>query len=291
MKSTPSSRPCVRLCAAIAAILAAVGAIFGSLMLFLNYDAGVGYFKSNAVTVIFTLFYVGGVIWLLLSAIIAKQDRSSETPTNGKLNGVFDLIAAATAIATSVVWALLYFVGSRSNAISIVTVICGILSALYFASHFFRARRSAPSASVAALLGFATVLWLISIVAYMHFDNFVTMNSPIKTLLVFGLAAAMFATLADVRRLIGRHIPRYSLSAHSITLFCGCASSIPVILYGIISPISDPHYTAAALTVLGLSALSGARLYTIAHGACSISSDTRTEPTADIQEERTEQCE
>lgn len=282
---------CARLCAAIAAILAAVGAIFGSLMLLVNYDAGVGYFKSNALTVIFTLFYVGGVIWLLLSAFIVKKDGLNTTPASDKPNGVFELIAAATVLAVSVIWGILYFVNGQSDTVAVATVACGILSAFYFASFFFRARKAVPTANVVALLGFATVLWLISIVAYMYFDNFVTMNSPIKTLLVFGLAAEMFATLADVRHLIGRQLPRYSLGAHSIALFCGCASSIPVIIYGIISPLADPHYTAAAFAVLGLSALSGVRLYTIARGECSDSPDAFPEPTVDIQEETTEQCE
>lgn len=266
MKNILSRRFDAGAVAVTAAIAALLGAIFGALMMLLNFDSGIDYFKPNALTVIFIIFCVGVILWLVLAARVTRTDKLTFDPcAERRAEGVLSIISAVVALAIGVILFVVYF--KERGTVTLLGAVFAVLAAFYYLSLFTKERRLTPSKNILALSGFATVLWYILLVVYMYLDVFVTMNSPVKTLLIFALVAAMLATLSDVRYVIGRGLPRYSLAVNGINLFLGCTAFVSTLACHIVSPISDVHYLLAALASLSAAAVSGVRLYSVAHGA------------------------
>lgn len=257
---------CARISARVAAVLAAVGAVFGSLMMFLNFDVEIGYFKSNVLTVIFTLFCILGLAALLLLAFLTdKSTVSQRLSAVGKPEKLSYAAAAVLTLATSVAFAAFYFTDkSRKETLTLAIAGCGILAAAYFVARYLRERKltqNEPAPTTAsAFLGLGTVIWFVLMIGYMYFDNFLQKNAPVKTLLTFGAVAAMLATLADVRYLIGRQFPRYAVLMHSFCVFIGFTASVPTILHNFAHKAEDPHYPIIAFAVLIFAAVSAFRL-------------------------------
>lgn len=251
-----------------AAILAAVGAIFGALMMLLNFDAGIDYFKSGALTVIFVIFCVGAILWLMLSALMAKTEGVEFNPCAERpAQGISSVAAAVISLAAGVV--LIIAFSKNDKLISLLCAVFALLAGFYCLSLFTSERRLTPGKSTVAALGLGAIIWYIMLVVYMYLDVFVTMNAPVKTLLIFALASAMLATLSDIRYLIGRGLPRYALAFHGINLFLGCTATVCTLICSIVSPIGDLHYFVAAFASISSAAASGVRLYSVSRPTSS----------------------
>jgi hypothetical protein len=257
---------CARISATVAGVLAAVGTVLCALMMFFNFDVEIGYFKSNILTTILTLCYVLGLVALMLLSVLTDANTvSKKLSSTSKPTKTSYAVAAVLSLAASIGFAVIFFADNgHKKTLTLAIVGCGILSAAYFATRYIKERKlsqNEPALTTAsAFLGLGTVVWFILMIGYMYFDNYVQMNSPVKTLLMFGAVAAMLATLADVRYLINRALPRYTVLMHSLCVFTGFTASVPTILSSLAHKSDDPHYPIIAFSVLIFAAVSAFRL-------------------------------
>ena len=289
MKRLLPSRFCAGISAISAAISTLICSVFGAIMMILNFDGDVGYFKSNALNVIFTILCIGAVAWLLVAAIMTRTDGLKFHPCpEAGAESIISLVASAVFLVAGGI--TIYIFAKLDKTSLLLAGVFGVLAAFYHLSLFTKEKRLTPGENTMALLGYATVIFYICLVIYMYLDVFVTMNSPVKMLLIFALVASMTATLSDVRYVIGRELPRYSLAAHGINLILGCTSAVSTITRYITASAPDVHpnhtlgyipYIISAFIVLTSAVISGARLHSAVHASSEISEDE----SADTQEE------
>lgn len=277
--------------ATVAAILAAVGAVFGSFMLFFNFDNGIGYYKSNVLTVLFVLFCVLGLAAIIALGIVT--DKETVVPTFSKASKPAKFtrgIATGVFAACAVLFAIFYLRADiKSNRLTIAIAIASAIAAAYYALSAIGEskllQKDESSISACSILGLGTVVCMILMVGYMYFDNFIQMNAPIKTLLTFGLATAMLATLGDVRYLLSRQLARYSLATHAACTFLGITSALPIRIYSRVIKADDPAYALIALCLLALSLVSALKMKDLISPAISNEADSAETPAEEIPTE------
>jgi hypothetical protein len=116
---------------------------------------------------------------------------------------------------------------SRQSKIMIAPALLGLLAATYF---LLSVNRNGRYPDRLSFLGYLPVLWCVSAIGEIYFDNYTTMNSPIKISLLFALLGFMFIVLAELRFRVNRPMPRYSVFLLSVGGFTALTGSIPLLI-------------------------------------------------------------
>ena len=214
-----------RLCFILTFALTLFSVVLRSLCMVFYFDVDPGYFDADFMQVLSNVLYFVTIgIALVCVCLTPKDSLPSELHT--RMRAPVAIILGLSLAAFTVISFIVCF-PSRQSKIMIAPALLGLLAATYF---LLSAKRNGQYPDRFSFLGYLPVLWSVSAVGEIYFDNYTTMNSPIKISLLFALLGFMFIMLAELRFRVNRPMPRYSVFLLSVGGFTTLTGSIPVLV-------------------------------------------------------------
>lgn len=214
-----------RLCFILTTALTLLCVALRSICMLFFFDADPGYFTEGLLPTLCDLSYVAVVIVsVVCCCLIPKSSLPTELHT--RMRAPVALLPGLALAAFTVV-SLIVCLPARTSNIVIAPALLGLPAAAYY---FVSARRNGRYPDRLSFLGYLPVLWSVAAVAEVYFDNYTTMNSPIKISLQFAFLGLMFISLAELRFRVGRISPRYSVALLAIGSFTTLVASIPLLI-------------------------------------------------------------
>lgn len=271
-----------RLCFILTFALTLFSVVLRSLCMVFYFDVDPGYFTADLMPVLSNvLYFVAITIALVCVSLTPKDSLSSELHT--RLRAPVAIILGLSLAAFTVISFIVCF-PSRQSKLMIAPTLLGLFAAIYF---LLSAKRNGRYPDRLSFLGYLPVLWSIGAIGEIYFDNYTTMNSPIKTSLLFALLGFMFIMLAELRFRVNQPMPRYSVFMLSVGGFTTLTGSIPVLVAtgaGKLDHIRHLLY-AAVLLFAGLYGFYLLFRYTLFPS--DVPDETTDEPTEAVEESNT----
>ncbi|MBQ9151909.1 MAG: hypothetical protein IJX72_06635 [Clostridia bacterium] len=214
-----------RLCFVLTAALTVFGVVLRSLCMIFYFDTDPGYFASGFMPALSNiLYFVAVAVAIVCSCLIPKNSLPNELHTRMRTPTAL-LLGLALAIFTAL--ALIVCFPVRRSNIMIAPTLMGLLASTYY---FVSGNRNGRYPDWLAFLGYLPVLWSVAAVGEVYFDNYTTMNSPVKIALQMAFLGFMFIALAELRFRVGRPMPRYSVAMLSMGSFACLTGSVPILI-------------------------------------------------------------
>lgn len=250
------------------AILAAILSVLHTLSLLTIYDTEVGYLNSTPLVILLRILYVLGAAWCLSIPFLLPK----ETPFISRYSNAHTLLSYFAAIlfilsGISILAKSLSAASLSFPTTSALTPVLGIFTALA-SVFFFTARQDAKKSRMPhAICGFLVLGFLFSLLFYIYFDMYVTINSPLKNAIQLSVLSALLFTLCQIRAGIGKSTPRITVASRLLcVLFC-LPTAISHLFFGA-SNLCDPlertvvsPFLSLPLLALGIFALSETIFY------------------------------
>lgn len=214
-----------RLCFALTAGLTLLGVVLRSVCMLCFFDVDPGYFVPGPLATASDLLYFAAVLAPTVCMILTPKDALSREPLAPR-RFPFALLLGLTLTAFTVISLLISFPARKSD-VMLTPSLLGVVTATYY---IVSAKRDGRYPDGLAFLGYLPVFWNIAAVAETYFDNFTTMNGPVKISLHMGFLGFMMISLAELRVRVNKPSPRYSVAFLSIGSYACLVGSIPLLL-------------------------------------------------------------
>ncbi|MBE6662172.1 MAG: hypothetical protein E7606_02685 [Ruminococcaceae bacterium] len=232
-------------------ILAVLLSVLHAVALCTAYDGSVGYFDGTPLVVTMQILYALVAVWcLVIPFLTAKESTSAAPPTfpmifTGYFSGILFLFSGILLLRSAL----------ASPSTPMLVYLLAIFT-LLAAPFFLTVGKKAHAA-----LGFLALGFLFCLLFYVYFDMYVTINSPLKVALQLSILSALLFVLCEIRRGIGKPMPRITASArHLCVLFClptsvahlvfGASDACGTLERSVISPVFSLPLLALALFAL-----------------------------------------
>ncbi len=219
------SRTMPRLCFILTAVLTLVGVGLRSVCMLFFFEPEPGYFAEGPLPTLSNLFYFLAVAIAIACCILIPKD-ALPTELHTPARAPAAILLGLSLVAFTVIAFIACFPSRRSN-LMIAPALLGLLASTYY---FVSGNRNGRYPDWLAFLGYLPVLWSVAAVGEVYFDNYTTMNSPIKVSLQMAFLGFMFIALAELRFRVGRPMPRYSVALLAMGSFACLIGSIPLLI-------------------------------------------------------------
>lgn len=247
----------IRFCIPTTLSLTVLTAILRTLFLFTAYDAKTGYLDRGLPTgLIAALYCIGLIACLLPSFLLPKNLLEIQDKICPSLRMITGLLCAVTFFVCGV-----SFLGSGAIFSNKQDLFCGILSVVSTLFFLFSALSFHPAfkgrfAGWIPWLGFAVIGALLLMLSTAYFDMTVAINGPFTAVYLFSLLSCAMFILLEIRRMIGRPLPRAHLASALIAFFLSASSSVGNLLFCFLGDTGAGKTTADPVRPLVLLALS-----------------------------------
>ena len=179
------------------AVLAALVGVFGTLAYLTSMTATGRYFTVSASVIILYVAIAVAVIFSFASAFLFPKGIGIESKSK--------IARYATVIPTVAIFPVIAsyakeLLGDAKSTLTIIVAVSALISLIYFISTIFDL-----SKALSAFSGYILILFCIAVIAVLHTDSSVEMNSPVKISLQFTAAFTALSILSDIRNLIVGH--------------------------------------------------------------------------------------
>ena len=179
------------------AVLAALVGVFGTLAYLTSMTANGRYFTVSASVIILYVAIAVAVIFSFASAFLFPKGIGIESKSK--------IARYATVIPTVAIFPVIAsyakeLLGDSKSTLTIIVAVSALISLIYFISTIFDL-----SKALSAFSGYILILFCIVVIAVLHTDSSVEMNSPVKISLQFTVAFTALSILSDIRNLIVGH--------------------------------------------------------------------------------------
>ena len=179
------------------AVLAALVGVFGTLAYLTSMTANGRYFTVSASVIILYVAIAVAVIFSFASAFLFPKGIGIESKSK--------IARYATVIPTVAIFPVIAsyakeLLGDAKSTLTIIVAVSALISLIYFISTIFDL-----SKALSAFSGYILILFCIAVIAVLHTDSSVEMNSPVKISLQFTAAFTALSILSDIRNLIVGH--------------------------------------------------------------------------------------
>lgn len=179
------------------AVLAALVGVFGTLAYLTSMTANGRYFTVSASVIILYVAIAVAVIFSFASAFLFPKGIGIESKSKiARYATVIPTVAISPVIASYAKELL----GDANSTLTIIVAVSALISLIYFISTIFDL-----SKALSAFSGYILILFCIAVIAVLHTDSSVEMNSPVKISLQFTAAFTALSILSDIRNLIVGH--------------------------------------------------------------------------------------
>ena len=261
-----------RLCFLLTVGLTLLGVILRSVCMLFFFDVDPGYFVPGPLATICDLLYFAAVLVPTVCMILTPKDALSREPLAPR-RFPFALLLGLALTAFTVISLLISFPARKSD-VMLVPSLLGVLTATYY---FVSAKRDGRYPDGLAFLGYLPVFWNVAAVAETYFDNFTTMNGPVKISLHMGFLGFMMISLAELRVRVNKPSPRYSVAFLSIGSYACLVGSIPLLLGLFNGNLSDLRHILYASVLLAAGLYGFYLLLRYTHSPAPIVADATPE--------------
>ncbi len=200
-------------------LLALLVAISRTVCLFVFYDPAIGYLQTNWFTVLLRILIPSGVLLCAAAPLLFRKKTLGENQCCPHISTLLR-IPAIPAFLTCGIFQLTYG-SAHASRLSLFAGLFCMASALFF---LFAVLNVLPSlrGRLGALSPWGhavTIITLTLLLATAYFDMTVTINGPFAGLYWFSLLACALFLLAEMRRDIGRALPRAHLGISFVAMF------------------------------------------------------------------------
>lgn len=205
--------------------------VAGGSALALSFEKHSRYFASSLISIAFAIALGTSVLFALSALYIFKGEAVKESnSTAAKIFSIVSAVgasisfiyyiyadAAANLAANSAPAGSAEAVYEGPETITIALIITGAIAAAYSIFKAFSNNKA-----VTLFAGYIRVIFFALIITLFYLDFSVELNSPIKLLIQFGACAAMLATLAELRVIVGRSIASLFVATKLLTMIFAC---------------------------------------------------------------------
>lgn len=178
------------------AVAVAVTALVSAAIFFTCSDGNSRYLVNSPA--VYTLYaIIGADVLLAVSAPFLFRGKTVEVKSIEKANLLYIPICLA-------VIPLLIYIGTQltANGFGVQTLLIAISACfvqIYFASEFFPEKKT-----VILISGYCAMIFCITVITKLYFDNSVQMNAPLKLFTQFSAIGLALSILSDLRILTGK---------------------------------------------------------------------------------------
>ena len=226
----------------IAVALTTIGYILSFMFAF---DTPIAYFSGNSpLPYIAKYLLIFTVVWIFTLFIsIPKGKLCGTPPTVSELSRTASIAVSVGFIICSIF--RLIFV--PASALATICTAMTLLSSVFFALNAIFPR---SQNNIRALFGIVVILWAAIAMTEAYVNRFVTMNSPIKILLMLSMMSVMFFMLYETRYLTERSLPRAYAVSTLIGICLSTVLSLTFIIMYITGTYTVPEFIPTAISAL-----------------------------------------
>lgn len=173
-----------------------------SLSFIVSFDTPIAYFSANSILPhIAKYLFLCTIIWILSIFISIPKNSLIKTQCTASFMSKFSSVFVAISL---LAYAVTKILATSASKLSIIEIIMAILSAAYFAGNIITSWKN----NFRVTLGISVILWATASMAEAYINRFVTMNNPIKILLMLSMMSIMFFALYEIKCLTCSSAPR-----------------------------------------------------------------------------------
>ena len=256
MNRTKSS---LYLCVIGSALLTLTGIILRSVAVTLCFDKSTGYFEPSALSLVCQIISTLAVLFPTVTSILIPRQKLSAVWQGQAIS--FAAILPGIALTAFAVYRLLVCgLYAETTALPYALSLFALGAGVYFLlSPIFRTQKPRPV--LHCTLGLFTVFWVLASVADTYFDLFTTMNSPIKTIVQFGLLSAALMCLTELRFMLGKGLPRMGVCVHCLAMHFCLVAGISALSAAIADTGISTAYLMYGVVLLAIGLYASIRLF------------------------------
>ena len=234
-------------------VFAVLGMIGQTVVVLYGYDASMRVFRQNSVLgtlVGWGLFLMCAV---LLSALFTLKGRGGRFAESDHLTAFFSALGGGVLPVASLVIAIECQTSGGSLAtVSALMAAFSLPSGAYLLLQAFRSG-SEKRRTLLTVFGFFPVLWGITALLRLYFDNTSAINDPLRLLLQCALIAVMLAFLSELKMRVGKKGEPLFYAASGAALVLSSAAAVSqVILRVVVTTVPTGEFL-LSITALCLS--------------------------------------
>lgn len=253
------------------------------------YDSEIGYFSSEAVTVVYRLLVLCAVVSIAICARMLSTDETDDLWLPGGADPLaifpmtgFLLLAVYTG---QVAWNG----GTQQAHAASATLwwICAV-SSLIGAVYFLLRLLGRGSRTAVGLTGLCVLPAMICLIALTYSDTLVTMNSPVKLAVQFAALGVLLGSISELRFRLDKPAPRLAILLFSVAVLLCLGGGSPCFIARLAGhiPADRPEGGGLYLAALPLACLYGLyawiRLFYLCRSATARSGEVM--PTDEVAE-------
>ncbi len=196
-----------------AIILTLLSSVTYAISFIFAFDTPIAYFSEQSfLPYIAKYLLLFTCIWILSIFVFIPKNTLTTIPSPTSL---ISKIASWITMLGFLVGAVIKFTSSPFSGLSIAVIIFSILSVLFF---LLNALYSDSHNNLRALAGIFVILWAAGCMTEAYINWNITMNNPVKILLMLSMMSTMFFVLYEIKYLVGSPAPRACVAAHLINM-------------------------------------------------------------------------
>lgn len=233
-----------------------------------SFDRSVGYFDTSPVTSIMHTLLVLSMLWLAsLLVFMPRFGMLTGAPAMGGFSKKLLFVMTLAFVVST-------YLRTRLIPTSLVSVIGSVLGGVSTAYFGFTAIAPDSSAEKRSLLGYGFIGWTFLSIIDAYFNDSITMNNPLKLLLIFSMIFVMLFQLQEEGYLVGRGRPRCYVMFGLMNVLISSSFATSYLFCTITRIYSIPEFLPAALVSLAHAVYTIGRLIDM----CAVSDNVATEP-------------
>lgn len=240
-----------------------------------SFDRTVGYFDASLVTSIMHAVLALSILWMAsLLVLMPRSGMLTGAPAMGGFSKKFVYIVTLAFVVST-------YLHTQLIAASIVSVIGSVLGGVSVAYFGFTAIEPDSKFEKRSLLGYGVIGWTFLSIIDAYFNDYVTMNSPVKLLLIFSMVFVMLFQLQEQGYFVGRGRPRLYVVFGLLNVLISSSFAISYLFCTIAKIYSIPEFLPTAIVSLAHAVYTVGRLIDM----CAVSDNAVTEPVTVTEED------
>lgn len=202
---------------------AIVTAIYALSFIF-AFDTPIAYFSTNSPLPNISKYLLLCIIaWTLsIFVFIPKNSLTQNQPSIS----LASKIASGLAATSFLFCAISKLLSPPLSTLSIIVTVLSFLSSAYFICNVI-----APSQNnLRAVLGISVILWATASMSEAYINRFVTMNNPVKILLMLSMMSIMFFMLYEIKYSVSKPMPRAYAASILISICISCTFAVSFLI-------------------------------------------------------------
>lgn len=246
------------------------------------YDSEIGYFSSEAVTVVYRLLVLCAVVGIAICARMIPAEATESLRLPGSANPLAILPMTGLFLLAIYAGHVAWNGGAQQAHAAPATLwwICAV-SSLLGAVYFLHCLLGGGSRTAVGLTGLCILPAMICLIALTYSDTLVTMNSPVKLAVQFAALGILLGSISELRFRLDKPAPRLAILLFSVAALLCLGGALPCLIARLAGqiPADRPEGNGLYLVALPVACLYGLYVWSRLCQLCCFSAARPDGPT------------